>query len=101
MERAIDGFHRDDEGDWVAELECGHSQHVRHRPPFQVRTWVLDEQGRRSRIGAPLECPLCDHPDEPEGGDPACYAHLVCPGCGALIDHPGAHRPGCELGAGT
>lgn len=193
MERAIDGFHPDDEGDWVAELECGHNQHVRHRPPFQLRPWVLDEEGRRGRIGSPLECPLCDRAEMPErvdyartsdtwdegsipaglrrdhrlgprtwgrlqvlsgrlrfvpgaggwsvgpaelgagavqaipplmahhvetlgpvsvridffrvaepaaprqaeGGDPACWAHLVCPGCGAVLDAPGAHRPGC------
>ena len=26
MKRKISGFHRDDVGDWVAELECGHYQ---------------------------------------------------------------------------
>lgn len=31
--RRIVGFDRDEEGDWVALLECGHRQHVRHRPP--------------------------------------------------------------------
>lgn len=185
------GFRRDDEGDWVARLECGHTQHVRHRPPFQQRPWVVDDEGRRSRLGAPLECPLCDRaempedlqfvrstdrwdhasapaglrrdhrlpagtwgclrvtagqlsfvPDGPgwsigerahlsvgssqaippamahhvefdgpvsfhidfyrvpppgadEGGEAACLAPLVCAECGALVDRPGAHRPGC------
>ncbi len=37
MLRAIDGYHQDEVGDWVAELRCGHGQHVRHRPPFWVR----------------------------------------------------------------
>ena len=37
MKRAIVGYHRDDVGDWVAELECGHAQHVRHDPPWQLR----------------------------------------------------------------
>jgi hypothetical protein len=60
VDRAIVGYHLDEEGDWVAHLDCGHRQHVRHRPPFQVRPWVVDEEGRRSRLGALLECPLCD-----------------------------------------
>ena len=37
------GFHQDEEEHWVAELECGHGQHVRHDPPWQVRTWVTTE----------------------------------------------------------
>ncbi len=28
-----------------------------------------------------------------EGGDGACWAHLVCPGCGAVVSE--GHRPGC------
>ncbi|MDX1637048.1 MAG: DUF3565 domain-containing protein [Balneolaceae bacterium] len=47
MEQAISGFHKDDQGDWVAELECGHYQHVRHDPPWQLRPWVVTPQGRR------------------------------------------------------
>jgi hypothetical protein len=31
--RKIVGFHLDERKDWVAELECGHQQHVRHNPP--------------------------------------------------------------------
>lgn len=188
------GFHLDEEGDWVAHLACGHTQHVRHRPPFQERPWVVDEGGRRERIGAPLECPLCDRgelpdgldklrstptwdaetmpaglrsehrlaagiwallvveegevrfrsralaggpltggtdvtvvaggaqavppeaphtvelgpgtrfhldilrvppPPEPEGGESACYAHLLCPDCGVVLEPGARHRPGC------
>jgi tellurite methyltransferase len=190
VERAITGFHQDDEGDWVAELSCGHNQHVRHRPPFQVREWVTDPTGRTGRIGTLLECPLCDRGELPlalryvrtsqiwdettlpaglqnrhrlgastwgqlkvhdgrlsfvapgqaeslleagdvrgiapefehevhpvgsvrcsidfwevdrseaipeEGGDPACWAGLLCPECGAIVER-GWHRPGCSLG---
>ena len=41
MKRAITGFHQDDEGHWVADLVCGHTQHVRHNPPLSNRPWVL------------------------------------------------------------
>jgi hypothetical protein len=58
-ERRILGFHQDQEEQWVAELECGHTQHVRHTPPWQVRSWVLTEAGRTGRIGTVLPCPLC------------------------------------------
>jgi tellurite methyltransferase len=50
----------------VAELECGHNQHVRHKPPLQWREWVLQPETRRSRIGTPLPCPLCDRAEMPE-----------------------------------
>jgi hypothetical protein len=58
-ERLIVGFHQDQEGDWVAELECGHNQHVRHDPPWQERPWVVSSEGRGSRLGTSLMCPLC------------------------------------------
>ena len=61
MERRILGFHRDDEGHWVAELECGHTQHVRHDPPWQVRPWVVDAAQREERIGTLIECGRCAH----------------------------------------
>jgi tellurite resistance-related uncharacterized protein len=65
--RSIVGFHLDEEGDWVAELDCYHNQHVRHRPPFQDRAWVMDDASRQARIGEPLECPLCDRAELPDG----------------------------------
>jgi len=60
MQAAIQGFHQDEAGDWVAELSCGHGQHMRHRPPWTVRDWVVTPEGRDSKLGAAIECPLCD-----------------------------------------
>jgi tellurite methyltransferase len=60
MRRAIRGFRTDDVGDWVAVLSCGHPQHVRHQPPFQERPWVTTEEGRRGKLGQPLDCVRCD-----------------------------------------
>lgn len=65
MIRTIAGFHQDQDDDWVAELSCFHNQHVRHQPPFQQRPWVATEEGRAERIGAELECPLCDRAELP------------------------------------
>jgi len=60
MQTTIIGFHQDEAGDWVAELACGHAQHMRHRPPWLVRAWVSTEEGRREKIGSAIECPVCD-----------------------------------------
>ncbi len=55
----ITGFHTDDEGHWVAQLACGHNQHVRHDPPLVQRDWVLTSEGRRSMLGFELGCKKC------------------------------------------
>jgi hypothetical protein len=60
MEQAITGYHKDEENDWVAELECGHTQHVRHNPPWQLRPWVTTKKGRKEHIGHWLNCKKCD-----------------------------------------
>jgi hypothetical protein len=61
MKRAIVGYRLDEHQDWVAELECGHGQHVRHRPPFHMRPWTLTAEGRKERLGTMLNCVICDH----------------------------------------
>ncbi|APR69052.1 hypothetical protein AHTJS_00690 [Acinetobacter haemolyticus] len=60
MQQAIVGFHLDEQGHYVADLACGHGQHVRHDPPWQNRPWVLTEQGRNEKLGVMLECKKCD-----------------------------------------
>jgi hypothetical protein len=60
MLQPIVGYHRDDEAHWVAELRCGHNQHVRHDPPWINRPWTTHVEGRRSVLGRELACRKCD-----------------------------------------
>lgn len=60
MQKCIVGFHQDEERHWVAELECGHNQHLRHAPPWTTREWVTTPQGRARRIGTLLGCKKCE-----------------------------------------
>ncbi|WP_213939713.1 DUF3565 domain-containing protein [Pseudomonas sp. dw_612] len=55
----VTGFHQDEDGHWVAELSCGHTQHLRHQPPWQSRAWVLDPAQRIEKIGQPFACGWC------------------------------------------
>jgi hypothetical protein len=60
MDRRIVGFHQDEENFWIAELECGHNQHVRHKPPMILRPWVNDKNSRKEKLGTYLPCKACD-----------------------------------------
>jgi hypothetical protein len=60
MHQSIIDFHQDEYGDWVADLACGHGQHVRHQPPFVSRPWVLSQQGREQHLGWMLNCKKCE-----------------------------------------
>ncbi len=60
MQQKIVGFHQDEFQHWVTDLACGHTQHVRHDPPWQERPWVITEQGRQEKIGYKLDCVDCD-----------------------------------------
>lgn len=64
--RAITGFRQDVEGDWVAELSCLHTQHMRHNPPLNFRPWVTDPAGRQERIGTEIACRPCDQARLPD-----------------------------------
>lgn len=65
MRQPIVDYHQDEEGHWVADLACGHGQHVRHDPPWQVRPWVVTSAGRAGMLGTMLDCVRCDR------GEPA------------------------------
>ena len=60
MQQPIVGYHTDEEDHWVAELACGHNQHVRHNPPWTNRVWVTTPEGRTSQLGTQLNCIKCD-----------------------------------------
>jgi len=60
MNQPIEKFEKDDLGDWMAILACGHTQHVRHNPPWINRPWVESGQGRIDAIGEILNCKKCD-----------------------------------------
>src|SRR5438105_2172623 len=49
----------DEDRQWVAELECGHTIHMRHDPPWQNRPWVLSAGERAQKIGVLLDCLQC------------------------------------------
>jgi hypothetical protein len=66
MYRQITGFRQDANADWIAELVCGHTQHVRHNPPWTMRPWVVTAEGRAAHIGSLLFCPLCEAAGEPD-----------------------------------
>lgn len=60
MKQKIVGYFMDEESHWVAKLECGHGQHVRHDPPWMEREWVTSKEGRLTRLGMELNCVRCD-----------------------------------------
>lgn len=70
MNRKITGFHQDADGVWVADLDCRHTQHIRHNPPWQERPWVLTEPGRQDKLGAELDCLFCNMAVIPEAAKP-------------------------------
>ena len=59
MKRRIVSFHQDEALDWVADLDCGNKQHVRHNPPWMNRPCVVTIEGRKKYIGSILNCKLC------------------------------------------
>lgn len=65
MKQPIIGYHKDEHDDWVAELKCGHNQHVRHNPPWMLRPWVTTIEGRENHIGFELDCKKCER-NEPK-----------------------------------
>jgi hypothetical protein len=74
MKRRIRSFRPDpaEPGAWIVELDCGHSQHLRHDPPFSSRPWLPSEAGRRQFLGVAIDCKRCEEegPSFSLGADP-------------------------------
>ncbi|APZ93905.1 DUF3565 domain-containing protein [Fuerstiella marisgermanici] len=66
MKQPITGYHTDSDGHCVAQLRCGHNQHVRHDPPWTVREWVTTAAGRAQMLGYQLDCLKCDELAPPD-----------------------------------
>ncbi|WP_290650605.1 DUF3565 domain-containing protein [Aquisalimonas sp.] len=65
MRRAIIDFHTDEEDHWVADLECGHTQHVRHRPRGSSGNGSPTPEGRASMLGYRLWYKRCEDGEPP------------------------------------
>jgi hypothetical protein len=66
MQKRIVGYQQDEEQHWMAELECGHHQHLRHQPPWTNRPWVTSAKGRASHLGKMLDCKKCEYGRPPD-----------------------------------
>jgi hypothetical protein len=66
MKQSITGYHKDEENHWVAQLACGHNQHVRHDPPWVNRPWVITTEGRNNMLGFELNCKKCEQHAPPD-----------------------------------
>lgn len=58
-------FETDEQGDWLARLDCGHRRHIRHRPPIDDYPWIADPAARASKLGAAIECDRCGRRELP------------------------------------
>ncbi|MGH6624098.1 MAG: DUF3565 domain-containing protein [Burkholderiaceae bacterium] len=70
MHRSIVDFEQDEDADWMAILDCGHRQHVRHNPPLVSRPWVVTEEGRRGQLSRQLDCVRCERFEVPAYFEP-------------------------------
>ena len=64
--------------------------------PLTLLTATKDVDHSQAAVLARLLCQSAE-PEE-TGGEAACFAHLVCPECGAVTTE--GHRPGCDLAEG-
>ena len=65
--------------------------------PVTLLTATRDVDHSQAAVLAQLLRRACEPAEE--GGEPACFAHLVCPECGAVVSE--GHAPGCGLAAAS
>jgi uncharacterized protein YeaO (DUF488 family) len=79
----------------VQRAELGKLRALAATGPVTLLTATRDVDISQATVLAQvLRQPVADA--EPEGGEAACWAHLVCPDCGAIETE--GHRAGCALG---
>jgi hypothetical protein len=61
--------------------------------PFGIK--MNSNEGRVMSGESPVRRYAGTEPEEELGGDPVCWAHLVCPECGAIVSE--GHRDGCGI----
>ena len=66
--------------------------------PLTLLTATKDSRAQPGRGPGAGSCGSAE-PAEPEGGEAACFAHLVCPECGAVVTE--GHGEGCGLASAT
>ena len=70
VHRVICGFVPTEDGEWLAELDCGHRRHIRHRPLLDDNPWVQSPAGRAAHLGASLSCGWCASGDPGQLDEP-------------------------------
>ena len=92
MKRKITGFHQDEKQEWVAELDCGHRQHVRHTPPWINHPWVQTPEGREQHVAAALECSECE--TRPDSAGSMKVVRIIGERRCELVERPVPHASG-------
>ena len=80
----------------AADIEALAARRAPNGRSLRQRADQAPADDRPGRDGDLRPLMVVDREPQDEGGDAACWAHLVCPECGAVTDGSGTHQlPGC------
>jgi uncharacterized protein YeaO (DUF488 family) len=84
-----------------AQQELGKLRALAAKGPLTLLTATKDSEHSQSAVLADLLKAAAEPEAEQalEGGDAACWAHLVCPECGAVVSE--GHQAGCPAQAAS